>query len=263
MNNPLHRDWPLILTYHSISDTRADGLAVRVGNFQDQMQWLKRQHYRSITLADFVSQSYRRDQRLVIITFDDGYADNYWEAFPILKEYGFVATVFLVSDYVNTPRIFPWDQHLVEERGDPLPYRVLSWDQVLQMHAYGMEFGSHTCTHPELASIPPDQQQDEITRSRADLEAALNGPVRAFCYPRGDIDGAVIEQVKRAGYDCAVVTPPRAGIPLTRYTLRRVGVYHANSRWVFRLKVTRFMGRHREDLLRLRQAFPGNRRQLS
>jgi peptidoglycan/xylan/chitin deacetylase (PgdA/CDA1 family) len=245
-------DWPLILAYHSVSQTRSDSLAVPLTEFENQMEWLRRHDYQSMTLANFVQQPIEKRRPVVIITFDDGYADNYALAFPVLKRYGFVATVFLVSDYIGTDRIFSWDAPAIQNGADPSFYRLLNWQQVREMVAFGIEVGSHTCTHRELTSLSDQECWDEITRSRRDLQAKLGHPVTSFCYPRGDLNGRAIQFVEKAGYDCGVVTPPRRRIPLCAYTLRRVGIYHESKPLIFRLKVNAFVRRYHERFLGLR-----------
>lgn len=243
---------PLILAYHSISEHRTDGLAVRATDFEKQMAWLHRRGYRSITLVELMNHTGETRGRRVIITFDDGYADNYTVAFPILKRYGFVATVFLVSDYVNTDHVHTWDVPKTPSPSDAALYRLLTWDQVRDMATYGIEFGSHTCTHPELPTLSTDQCMEEITRSRADLQIRLGRDIVSFCYPRGKLNSDVMQRVEKAGYRCAVVTSPRSGIPRSCYALRRIGVYHSNSLWLFRLKMTSLVRKNYEHVKRLR-----------
>jgi peptidoglycan/xylan/chitin deacetylase (PgdA/CDA1 family) len=247
MRAPLRRDEPLILAYHSVSARRGDALAVRLDAFAQQMAWLERSGYRSATLADFVSGAARGREPLVVITFDDGYADNFTLAVPVLERHGFVATFFAVTDYVGTQRIFPWDEPKLASLPDPSPFRVLDWDQLRSMHERGFEIGSHPCSHPhELTALSADERWDELVRSKRDLEAKLGAPVVSFCYPRGSVDVEVMQAVEEAGYECGVVTPTRWGLPLTPFTLRRVGIYQQNSPFVFRLKTSRFMRRNQE-----------------
>jgi peptidoglycan/xylan/chitin deacetylase (PgdA/CDA1 family) len=250
-NSGVWHDWPLILAYHSVSERRQDGLTVQVTDFENQMAWLYGHGYRSLTLAEFMSQTIKKGERILIITFDDGYADNYTLAFPILKQYGFVATIFLVSDYVNTDHVFSWDASKITTQPDHTLYRLLTWEQIHEMAAYGFEFGSHTCTHLKLADLPTEQCWEEIIRSRKDLQVKLGHEVVSFCYPAGNLNAEVIRMVEQAGYGCAVVTPPPAGIPLCRYTLRRIAVYYHNTPLLFRLKITPFVRRNRERLRRL------------
>ncbi len=251
-------DWPLILAYHSVSDCRHDGLAVRVSDFEKQMRWLSRHGYRSITLAQYMSQPVRRGERIVMITFDDGYADNFTMAFPILRKYGFVATIFLVSDFVNTDHIYAWDRPQIPPNGNREPYRLLNWEQVREMAQSQFEFGSHTCTHPELTSVTPAMGWDEIARSRADLSRQLEQEIVSFCYPRGDLNTDTMHMVQQAGYQCAVVTPsplrlPSSGLPLNCYALRRVGLYGDNTPYHFWLKTRPVVRKYREKFSWLRR----------
>ena len=255
--NGVWRDWPLILAYHSVSRGREDALAVRTDQFEWQMRWLHESGYRSITLADYVARTPSKGERVVIITFDDGYRDNYLEAFPILMKFGFVATFFLVSEYIDTDRSFAWDAEKMSPDGRA-SYQTLTWAQVHEMAGCGNEFGSHTCTHRELVGLSRQECAEELTRSRAELEAALEREVVSFSYPRGSLDDGVVEAVERAGYRAAVVTPPRSGIPLSRFTLRRMGVYQGNAPRTFRLKLTR-LARGNYERLKWLQGKRGSR----
>ena len=247
--NHLSYTWPLILAYHSISLHRKDSLAVKTVDFERQIAWLHKNKFKSITLADFASKNYKKGDRIVIVTFDDGYEDNFTQAFPILKKYGFVATVFLVSDYVNTDHIFYWDiPRISDERARPF-FKIMNWEQVNEMADYGIEFGSHTCTHPELTKIASDKCWMEINQSRIDLKNKLGRDIISFCYPRGNLNNNIIGMVDRAGYSCAVVSPPRWGIPLNQHTLRRIGLYYQNSFNTFRLKIHPLIKRNHERLM--------------
>jgi peptidoglycan/xylan/chitin deacetylase (PgdA/CDA1 family) len=248
--NTVSHAWPLVLAYHSVSNCRTDGLSVGTSEFEAQISWLCQEGYQSITLSDFVSQPVPEENPIVIITFDDGYADNYWCALPILHRYGFVATIFLVSSYVNTKRIYPWDLSNIMCDPNLAAYQVLSWDQIREMMTNGIEFGSHTRTHPRLTDLSANQITEEIRCSRSDLEAQLGRRVVSFCYPHGNLNAQVIRSVAEAGYECAVVTPPRAGIPLNRYTIRRAGIYHHTTRLQFRLKCEPLLRAGHEHLKR-------------
>ena len=209
------------------------------------MEQLRRRGYRSMTLTDFMRGAVDDASRVVVITFDDGYADNYTVAFPILKSLGLVATVFLVSDYVGIDRRFWWDvPHLTLDNG--ARYRTLDWDQVEEMAASGFEFGSHTCTHPFLTSLSSDDCLEELVRSRGDLQAKLGNEVASLCYPSGDVNPEVMRLAEQAGYRWGTVTPTRDGIPRTRYALRRIGVYRHTKPWLFRLKTVPAVRRNYE-----------------
>jgi len=247
--------WPLILAYHSIHPDRQDMLAIHPNEFAAQLELLARQGYRSMTLADYCRQPARYGERVVIITFDDGYEDNYRYAWPVLRQFGYVGTVFLVSNHVGTDRLFAWNDSLVTDPAQHTWYRVLDWDQIDEMQRGGIEFGSHTVSHPHLTDLAPDACRHEIEQSRAALSTRL-GEVTTFCYPHGDLNASVAQMVQRAGYSGAVVTPLRPGLPLNRFTLRRIGLYHVTTLRQFRIKQSvwfrRYGERFRHVLNRLR-----------
>lgn len=238
-------DWPLILAYHSINDKRNDGLAISVEEFERQIQWLRQKRFRSITLAEYLKGNFRKGERIVVLTFDDGYLDNYTNAYPLLRKYDFTATIFVVSDYVGTDQIFSDD---IQAKKHGTKYPLMQWEHLGEMLDTGIEIGSHTCTHAKLPDISDEQAKEEIGRSRADIELRLGIHVNSFCYPQGYLNEKTITYVHKSGYKGAVVTPPRGGIPLTPYTLRRVGVYQNMTPLLFRIKTHPLFRRYYEKL---------------
>lgn len=165
-------------------------LSVSPDAFAEQMQYLRNAGYESIHLEDLVHHltiGLPIPQKAVVITFDDGYLDNYTHAFPILLENGFVGSFFIITDYVD---------HGFE--------RYMSWDQIREMAAAGMEFGSHSRDHPDLRARSEANLVWQILGSRETLEANLQRPVRTFSYPSGQYDSRVIEVLRSAHYWCAV-----------------------------------------------------------
>lgn len=236
LSQPNWFNWPLILAYHSISEQREDALSVKAKDFEDQLAWLHKRGFRSETLQNYFARPKKRNERIVILTFDDGYADNFRVAWPILRKFGFVATIFLVSQYVGTDQIFPWDRPKINSTRDAWLYHSLNWEQVKEMAEHGIEFGSHTCTHPELPGLSEEEGRKEICQSRQEITGHLQRPITSFCYPRGKLNEAITRYVAEAGYSCAVVTPTRTGIPRNQFTLRRVGLYQKNTAFQFRMK---------------------------
>ena len=130
-------------------------------------------------------------ERALVITIDDGYLDNYLLAFPVLRRYGFTATIFLVTGESTNN----WDED------GPLAGRpLMTTPQVRELQRGGISFGAHSRTHPRLPRISAEQAREEINGVKIDLERELGTPVRAFAYPHGDENLAIQTQVKQAGY---------------------------------------------------------------
>ena len=188
----------LILMYHAIgqSDAPAGPFVMPADRFAKQMSWLKRMGRQPITLAQFLEC--QREKRLpparsVVITFDDGYADNYTYAFPILRQYGIPATIFLVTKFVGL--VNKWD-HDGQLQGRPL----MSWPQIQEMAGQNIDFGAHSSAHPALTAISLLQAESEITGSRKLLEGELGVPVTLFAYPYGEYNPSIQTLVQDAGF---------------------------------------------------------------
>jgi peptidoglycan/xylan/chitin deacetylase (PgdA/CDA1 family) len=224
----------LILAYHSVSNKRTDNLAVHAQDFDKQLNWLKKNNYQSLSLNGLKNSGPL--DKMVAITFDDGYRDNYHVALPILKKYGFKATIFITADFTGTDHIFWWDKKKIGKYGDKDDFKLLSWNQINEMRDYGIEFGSHTKKHRLLPEISETEARIEIEESKSKISDMINSDVYSFCYPAGGLNDSIINMVGDAGYQCGVITPPVRGIPRSIFTLRRVGVYYNTSFFKFKLK---------------------------
>lgn len=167
------------------------------------MAHLRDSHYTPITAMQLARSmtdcSPRLPDRPVVITFDDGLADFYTGALPVLKSHGFAATLYVVSGCVGGTSC--WLQSVGENE-----HPMLTWSQLADITANGIECGSHTHTHPRLADLPPAAARDEIIRSKAVLEQHLGLQVTSFAYPHGSYNASVRQAVRQAGYSsaCAV-----------------------------------------------------------
>ncbi len=192
-----------ILYYHSISDVPIRA-AVSPAAFERQMQYLSRSAYHLLPLGDAVRRLLA-DETLppdsLCVTLDDGFADNYELAFPILARFRIPATIFLTVGYIGTDRL------PTLSRTDHMP-RPLDWAQVREMHAHGVEFGSHTLSHPMLSEVSLEEARRELVDSRRVIEDRLGMPAGLFCYPRGDYSEPVKQAVREAGYLAACSTRP-------------------------------------------------------
>lgn len=186
-----------ILMYHHISVPPPDSDAVRRDlsvtpqDFEEQLRYLAKAGYHSISLRDLIYHlaiGQRLPRKPIILTFDDGYRDNYTHAYALLKKYGFGGTFFLVTA--------PIDQEHEEH---------LSWDQVKEMSAGGMQFGPHTYTHPDLRGQPVDYIVWQIMASKEAAEERTGQTSRFFSYPSGRYDQQVVD-VLRSAYFWGAVT---------------------------------------------------------
>jgi peptidoglycan/xylan/chitin deacetylase (PgdA/CDA1 family) len=131
--------------------------------------------------------------RAVALTFDDGYADAYSTALPLLRERGMVATFYIVSGFVGQPG-------------------YMSWEEVRALHDAGMEIGAHTITHPDLTILNDADASNQIAGSGQAIKAELGMTVESFSYPAGRFDGRIAALTQAAGFTSATTTVPGAAI---------------------------------------------------
>ncbi|WP_371368824.1 Poly-beta-1,6-N-acetyl-D-glucosamine N-deacetylase [Sporomusa rhizae] len=203
-----------ILNYHKI-DTFYHALSIPPQEFEEQIAYLSLNGYTTITPDDLMAY-FNHDKELpekpILITFDDGYLDNYTNAYPILKKYGFTATIFIVTDLVGHDE------------------RFMTWDQIRQMQQDGFVFGSHTVSHIALTNLPRNQAMDELVNSRKEIERQLGTKVRYFAYPTGAYNQQVEEMVKQAGYRAAfTIRYGQAGIDSNPYALERIPIFRGQQ----------------------------------
>ena len=128
-------------------------------------------------------------EKRFLIAFDDGYKNNYTDAFPILKECNFSAVIFLTTSHCGKINDWPYQHNSIPR----LP--MLSWKEIKEMSSYGIEFGAHTQNHPRLTEVSICKAKDEIIRSKIEIEEKLDKPVDFFSYPFGSYDARVREVV--------------------------------------------------------------------
>jgi peptidoglycan/xylan/chitin deacetylase (PgdA/CDA1 family)/GT2 family glycosyltransferase len=189
-----------ILMLHSVSTPTELNLKpfyISPERFTRFMEWLKWAGYTSALPTDWDTRAAGR--RRVILTFDDAYDDFMSDAFPILDRLGFRATVFVVVDRIGKTN--DWDK----ARGFK-SRRLLSLEQIRELHRHGVHFGSHTLTHPWLTDLPDREIERELQDSKRRLEDLLGSEVSSFAYPWGVGDMRVRSAVARAGYKVAVTT---------------------------------------------------------
>lgn len=190
-----------ILMYHRVASTgypARDRWRMRPDCFEAQLKLLRDGGFESATFEEWRQASVARRSlpgRRVSLTFDDGFADFGTVAWPLLKAYGFKATVFLVTGSVG--RWNTWD---VDGEAEPL----MGWDTILRLRDEGVEFGGHSVTHPHLTVLSQERIFAEAFESRVAIEERLQTPVSAFAYPYGEHDGGVRHVVGAAGFTYGV-----------------------------------------------------------
>jgi len=206
-----------ILMYHYVRtrpSTRVDRLGYRLSVspavFQSQMDWLFTHGYHPVNfnqLRTYFAGKSPLPSRPVVITLDDGYQDLYTAAFPILQMHHFTAVAYIVSGFID-------------KRG------YVTSDEVVQLDRAGIEIGSHTVSHPDLAHVSFASAMFQVVESKRVLEDMLGHPVLDFAYPSGRYDAETIQAVEKAGYDTAVTTSgyPQMHTLQNRYTWSRVRV---------------------------------------
>lgn len=184
-----------ILMYHHVTAVpigngcvlNPDPLCVPPDKFDAELKLLRDWGYTTITtsmLVDAITNGASLPPHPFMITFDDGNLDNYTNAFPIMKKYGFTGVLYIVVNYIGQPN-------------------YLNVDQIKEMAAAGWEVGSHSETHQDLLANP-DNMRTEIVQSRKDLEDRLGVPILTFAYPFGSTNSSAIDYAHFAGYIAAM-----------------------------------------------------------
>ena len=211
-----------VLNYHQINDVDENLLTVSTSEFETQMAWLEENGYQTISvseLLDFLDGKGSLPERPVLITFDDGYIDNYQCAFPILKKHNMKACIFLISEYVS---LYP---------------NYLTWEQLSEMQSSGIEFGSHTVDHNVLTELSPNSVNHELADSKDLLEKRLKRRIEVLAYPCGFTNEYIKSRVNASGYRAAfTVNLGNVHTGDDLYALNRVPIFGALPHTMFRFE---------------------------
>jgi len=226
-----------ILMYHGITERTGDvpgSFSTPISNFKDQMGYMSRKGYNSISLSELAAAGNKRVKLLpkpFVITFDDAPASILPSAAETLKYYGFKAVIFVVASAIG--RYNFWDD------GKPVPrMECMDLDELKGLKKAGWEIGSHTETHAELQTLQPDKMKSEIEGSKAALEKLFGTKIGSFCYPYGGCNDAVRNEIIAAGYTSACAISAATGsVTEDIYRLKRIYIKPEDSLFTFKRKV--------------------------
>ncbi len=198
-----------ILMYHSISTLPGNSLGVPVKQFNEEIAWLRRQGYHSISIEDLYQALVNKasvPEKPILLTFDDGYGDNYRSAWPIMQHNNFRATFFIITNSVG--------------------HGMMNWEQLNDLIKQGNFIGSHTVHHLDLASLTENQQDSELNISKQELEQHLGISVQALCFPSGKYNKTTLKLMSKLGYRLGFTTKPgRVHLGDVLLTLKRERIY--------------------------------------
>jgi peptidoglycan/xylan/chitin deacetylase (PgdA/CDA1 family) len=238
----------LAVCYHAVSETWPASMAVPASRLEAQVASLLERGYSPVTFTQALEDD--SFERVLAVTFDDGYRSVVEQALPVLSSLGVPATVFVAASFVGGDRPMSWpgiDHWLgTEHEYELLP---MTWEELGRLRDEGWEIGSHTNSHPRLTRLDDADLVGELGSSRRLIEENLEAPCTSVAYPFGDVDRRVADAARSAGY--------RAGAGLAAHELRanpmrwpRVTAYREDSLGRFRFKASKLA--RRASLARLR-----------
>lgn len=193
----------LILGLHRVGfpppHAKIRGLFISPQLLAFQLSLIEKMGYRFATLKQALASP---NEKTAVITFDDGYADNYSAALPVLQKFNAPATVFVITGDVGGKDVV-W-----KEAGEDLPSDILDWKSLAELQSQGWEIGSHAHEHIHLARYGEEEQEATIQRSIREIEKNLGTTPVSFAYPYGSYDDATKRVLKRAGIKYAVTINP-------------------------------------------------------
>ncbi|MFX0200260.1 MAG: polysaccharide deacetylase family protein [Candidatus Hodarchaeota archaeon] len=187
-----------ILMYHEVSDEPEKNKVIRntnpayslsVAQFSEQMEYLYENGYKTLSLNELIDYPSSNREKNVVITFDDGWENNYTNAFPILMKWGLTATIFVITDCIGQPR-------------------YVNWNQLEDMNKKRISIQSHTSSHRPLSILETDEIMCELEGSKKSIEEHLGNRVDFLSLPHGMINQKVIDLAQAVGYKAILTSEP-------------------------------------------------------
>lgn len=185
-----------ILMYHSIGGSPDDhplATRIRIRNFEAQLGVLAQNGYKTVTISELVAnKSFFAGQKVIAITFDDGYKDAAETAVPILRRFGLKATFFITTSHADGECSKRWANGSLRE--------YMNWPDIAELSNMGFEIGSHMVHHVNLTDLYEEKARFELKRSKEEISDRIGREVEVFSYPYGGANNRIIKLAKEAGY---------------------------------------------------------------
>lgn len=223
-----------ILMYHRIASVSGDRNALPAEKFEEQLKYLSARGFHSITvetLQEHLLHGMPLPNKPVVLTFDDGYEDNFSVALPLLKQYGQVGNVFSIGNWIGK-------ENRWENFGKALT-RTMNESELADWRKDGHYVGSHTMDHPFLSDCDEERLHDELAESKRFFDTLNGKPTECLCYPYGDFNTTVIKEAKHCGYKLGLAI--FYNVPLWTQdllALPRIPIPARQPMWEFKLKVS-------------------------
>lgn len=236
----LQKEIPVLMYHRFIkndSQKGVHGTYLDVKMLEKHFRFLKRMRFETLTFEDLQRDGWisrlRQGKRYVIITVDDGYLDSYKLLLPLLKKYQFKAVIY----WVNGETFNRWDVEVTPPEKKVL---LMNREQIKEMHNSGLvEFGGHSVNHVHLPQLSNSEQKYQISENKKVLEKIIGKPLLSFAYPYGELNEQVKEQVRSAGYFCAVATNSGNGLlHQDVFQIRRIAIFPKTNVFSLRRKIS-------------------------
>ncbi len=221
-----------VLMYHSVIGGYNLRNALEPKIFNRQMDYLKKRNYQVISLTrllDFLKQKKELPRKALVLTFDDGFYDNYLNVWPVLKKYNFPATIFISAGLVGKYM-----------KLEDTSLRLLSWQQIKRMHQSGIvDFQPHSFNHYRLDKLSSSQEEEEIEKSRSIIEQKLNKKCFFFAYPFGKYNINTIKILRKKGFKAGLtIKTGLVGKKDNLFELKRISINSLISFVRFKAKLS-------------------------
>lgn len=224
----------LILLYHHIGVNLTDKLfSVSKESFERQVAYLASEGYAGLNLNQVIAEPQSLPEKVAVITFDDGYYNNFSQAFPCLAKYNFSATIFLAAGLIEDGEIRKNSNSIDAET-------FLNWTEIREMQKAGIDFQSHGLNHQPFDSLSREGLEEELVVSKKSIEEKINCEVSLLAYPFGRYSDEVKRATEKAGYKGACGGVPKADRSVSAfsdlYEIGRTEILGTDSFKTFKFK---------------------------